>query len=56
MKNIFDESSGKYGVEWGNAAFIDCHYVYDLALDSMKTEIEEHPDWFKKPGYEKEAL
>ena len=29
VKNIYDDSSGKYGVQWGNAAFIDCNYVFD---------------------------
>ena len=51
VRDIYDEANGKYGSEWGNAAFIDCNFVYNSVISFMKDELEE--DWFQdKASYD----
>ena len=39
VANIYDDPMGKYGEEWGNAAFVDCKYVFTNFLNSIMLEL-----------------
>ena len=39
VKQIFEESDGKYSTVFGNAVFIDCNYVYVTLIKSIKAQI-----------------
>ena len=40
VSDIYDEANGKYGAEWGHVSFVDCNFVFESVLESMKAEID----------------
>lgn len=44
VANIYEEANGKYGSEWGDAAFIDCHFIFEQTIQSIKNQIGFLPE------------
>ena len=35
LKQVFEDALGKYSQIFGNVAFVDCHYMLSIFLDSV---------------------